>query len=55
MMDATLERIFQQDIIAQMQSHGWQLGSGAGYNREKALYTQDVLDFVQRTQEEMDP
>lgn len=51
MMDATLERIFQQDIIAQMQSHGWQLGSGAGYNREKALYTQDVLDFVQRTQD----
>ncbi|WP_180063160.1 type I restriction endonuclease subunit R [Acinetobacter sp. YH16042] len=49
--DATLETEFQQDIIAQMQSHGWQLGSGAGYNREKALYTQDLLDFVQRTQD----
>ena len=24
--DATLETIFQQDIIAQMQSHGWQVG-----------------------------
>lgn len=49
--DATLETEFQQDIIAQMQSHGWQLGSGTGYNREKALYTQDLLDFVQKTQE----
>ena len=48
--DATLETVFQQDIIRQMQSHGWQLGSGTGYNREKALYTQDLLDFVQRTQ-----
>ena len=49
--DATLETIFQQDIIAQMQSHGWLVGSGAGYNREKALYEQDVLDFVQKTQD----
>ena len=50
-MDVTRESNFQNDIIAQMQAHGWQLGSGAGYNREKALYEQDVLDFVQRTQE----
>ncbi|MGX9939931.1 type I restriction endonuclease subunit R [Acinetobacter pseudolwoffii] len=49
--DATLETEFQQDIITQMQSHGWQLGSGTGYNREKALYTQDILDFVQKTQD----
>ena len=49
--DATLETIFQQDIIAQMQSHGWLVGSGAGYNREKALYEQDILDFVQKTQD----
>ena len=49
--DATLETIFQQDIVAQMQTHGWQIGSGTGYNREKALYTQDILDFVQKTQD----
>jgi len=48
--DVTLETIFQQDIIAQMQSHGWQIGSPQGYNREKALYEQDVLSFVQSTQ-----
>ncbi len=50
-MDVTLETAFQQDIIAQMQTHGWHTGSGTGYNREKALYTQDILDFVQKTQE----
>lgn len=49
--DATLESAFQQDIIAQMQSHGWLIGSGLGYNSEKALYEQDVLDFVQGTQD----
>ena len=49
--DATLETIFQQDIIVQMQSHGWIVGSGQGYNCEKALYEQDVLDFVQKTQQ----
>ncbi|EYD51791.1 DEAD/DEAH box helicase family protein [Acinetobacter baumannii 25493_4] len=48
--DATLETIFQKDILEQMQSHGWQVGSPQGYNREKALYEQDVLDFVQKTQ-----
>lgn len=49
--DVTLETIFQKDIIEQMQSHGWQVGSAQGYNREKALYEQDVLDFIQKTQD----
>lgn len=49
--DATLETIFQKDILEQMQSHGWQVGSPQGYNREKALYEQDILDFVQKTQD----
>jgi len=50
-MDATLESIFQNDIIAQMQESGWQLGAPKGYNRESALYEQDVLDFIQTTQD----
>lgn len=49
--DVTLETVFQQDIIKQMQSHGWQVGSPQGYHREKALYEQDVLDFIQKTQD----
>ncbi|EXA88023.1 putative type I restriction enzyme [Acinetobacter baumannii 1267820] len=33
-----------------MLAQGWQLGTPQGYNRETALYEQDVLDFVQQTQ-----
>lgn len=46
----TQERVFQDDIIRQMQANGWLLGSPDGYNRETALYEQDVLAFVQTTQ-----
>ncbi|WP_067582970.1 type I restriction endonuclease subunit R [Endozoicomonas ascidiicola] len=49
-MDSTNESHFQNDIIAQMQANGWQLGSGDQYHRETALYTSDVLGFVQETQ-----
>lgn len=48
--DATVEAVFQNDIIAQMQANGWLLGSGDQYDRETALYTSDVLGFVQETQ-----
>ncbi|MEZ5511342.1 MAG: DEAD/DEAH box helicase family protein [Gammaproteobacteria bacterium] len=46
----TQERNFQNDIIAQMQASGWLLGAGAGYDADSALYTDDVLSFVQATQ-----
>ena len=49
-LDATRESIFQNDIIQQMLAQGWKLGTPQGYNRETALYEQDVLDFVQQTQ-----
>ncbi|MBV7260447.1 type I restriction endonuclease subunit R [Photobacterium sp. WH24] len=50
MKDATQERIFQDDIITQMVANGWKLGTGTDYDRESALYQQDVLSFVQDTQ-----
>ncbi|AZG71750.1 type I restriction endonuclease subunit R [Shewanella livingstonensis] len=50
MIDTTQERIFQDDIIAQMVSKGWVEGSPDGYNRETATYEQDALAFVQATQ-----
>ena len=49
-MDVSGERIFQRDIISQLQQHGWLTGAAHGYNRETALYEQDVLAFVQNTQ-----
>lgn len=49
-MDITRESPFQNDIIAQMQAEGWQLGTGAGYDRKTALYTADTLSYIQHTQ-----
>ncbi len=46
------ESVFQNDIINQMVSNGWQLGSSSGYNRDLALYEEDVLGFVKETQDE---
>ena len=46
------EQIFQNDIINQMIVNGWQLGTPDCYNRELALYEEDVLGFVQDTQDE---
>lgn len=51
MSDQASERIFQDDIIRQLQASGWQLGSPEKYNCELALYSEDVLGFVQETQE----
>lgn len=50
MSDQASERIFQDDILRQLQAHGWLLGSSDRYNRELALYPEDVLAFVQETQ-----
>ncbi|WP_419533353.1 type I restriction endonuclease subunit R [Endozoicomonas sp.] len=48
--DASLETVFQNEMITQMQVSGWLQGSGNQYDRETALYTSDVLAFVQETQ-----
>lgn len=52
MATSASERTFQDDIIKQMQANGWLLGEPAGYNRELALYPQDLVGFVQDTQNE---
>ncbi len=44
------EKVFQDDMIRQMQANGWLLGSPDGYNRESALYEADVLAFIKDTQ-----
>mgnify|MGYP000210693993 CR=1 FL=1 len=46
------ESVFQNDIINQMIANGWLLGTPDGYNRELALYEEDVLGFVKETQDE---
>ncbi|WP_223145937.1 type I restriction endonuclease subunit R [Iodobacter fluviatilis] len=51
MTDKAAELAFQNDIIAQLLAHGWLLGKADQYNRELALYSDDLLGFVQETQD----
>jgi type I restriction enzyme R subunit len=46
------EFTFQNDMIAQLVANGWLLGKPENYNRELALYSEDLLGFVQETQDE---
>lgn len=50
MSDAAQEKIFQNDILDQMQSQGWLLGESNKYNKELALYPEDVIAFAKATQ-----
>jgi len=49
--DKSVERVFQDNIVQQLLAHGWLLGAAENYNRELALYPEDLLDFVQATQD----
>jgi len=46
------EFTFQNDMIRQLVSNGWVEGKPEHYNRELALYSEDVLGFVKDTQDE---
>ena len=45
------ELTFQNDLIRQLVANGWLLGKAENYNRELALYEEDVLGFVKETQD----
>ena len=45
------EIIFQDEMIAQMVADGWQLGPAAGYDRDLAMYPEDLIGFVKDTQD----
>lgn len=50
-MNKSQERVFQDEIISQMVENGWQLGKSSAYNRESALYEEDLLAFIKETQD----
>ncbi len=50
-MSKANEQTFQNDMINQLVANGWLLGQPAGYNRELALYEEDLLGFVKDTQD----
>lgn len=43
------EFTFQNDIIRQLVANGWLLGKPENYNRELALYEEDLLGFLSRS------
>ena len=51
-MASASEFAFQNEMIQQLLSNGWLLGDPKKYNRELALYEEDVLGFVKDTQDE---
>jgi len=46
------ELTFQNDMIRQLVANGWLLGKPVNYNRELALYEEDLIGFVKETQDE---
>ena len=51
-MASASELAFQNEMIQHLLANGWQLGKPEGYNRELALYEDDVLGFVKDTQDD---
>lgn len=51
MENKTVESSFQNDSIKQLITNGWLLGKAENYNRELALYPEDLLGFVKATQD----
>jgi type I restriction enzyme R subunit len=49
--DKANEFTFQTDMISQLIDNGWLLGNPENYNRELALYSEDLLGFVKDTQD----
>jgi type I restriction enzyme R subunit len=44
------ERTFEDEVVAHLTAHGWLEGHSAGYDRELALYAEDVLGWLEDTQ-----
>ncbi|USD35986.1 type I restriction endonuclease subunit R [Ferrimonas sp. SCSIO 43195] len=47
-----LELTFQNHIIDALKAQGWLVGQSGGYDRERALYPDDLVAYVQETQPE---
>ena len=52
-MSKSDEKTFQNEIISSFVSNGWLLGDPKKYNRELAIYEEDLIDFVKESQPKM--
>ncbi len=44
------EKTFEDEVVAHLTNHGWLLGQSADYDRERALYPEDVFGWLADTQ-----
>ncbi len=44
------ERTFEDEVVEHLTANGWLLGTSDGYNRELALYPEDVVGWLADTQ-----
>ena len=46
-MADTRERVFQNDIIAALESQGWLIGKASEYDKVNAVYPEDLIGYSQ--------
>lgn len=49
--DKSCEFVFQNEMIKHLVANGWLLGKPENYNRELALYSEDLVGYVKETQD----
>jgi type I restriction enzyme, R subunit len=49
-MSKHLESVFETEVVQYMSSNGWVEGDPKKYDKEKALYPEDLLTFIKTTQ-----
>ena len=47
--DKAREKAFQDHIIGQLAAQGWLVGESAHYDKERALYPEDLIAYVQES------
>lgn len=52
MSDKAREKAFQDHILDELASNGWLVGDSAHYDKERAIYPEDLIAFVQESQPE---
>lgn len=51
-LDKHKENVFETEIVDYLTSHGWTEGASQNYNKDLALYPEDLLTYIKSTQPE---
>jgi type I restriction enzyme, R subunit len=49
-LDKHKENVFETEIVGYLASHGWVEGTSQGYDKDLALYPEDLLTYIKSTQ-----